>query len=159
MEREPTTRSRNRTELTRGSFSSRSVLAFLACGHPALLRRMAFADRGFSSTTRKHFVTVFLRGAADALNIVVPYAEPGYCSLRPTIAIPGPGSGGRAALDLDGFFALHPSLAPLKPLYDRNELAIVHAVGAADDTGSHFEARDFLGTATPGATSEGRLDR
>ena len=60
-------------------------------------------------------VVIFQRGAADGLNIVVPYREKNYYSMRPTIAIPA-----EPGLDLDGFFGLHPSLAAFKPLYDRD---------------------------------------
>ncbi|HSD10526.1 MAG TPA: DUF1501 domain-containing protein [Candidatus Binatia bacterium] len=148
--------------LTRRSFLARSALTLFSVGVvPGLLRRTALTDRAPFSAKRKVLITVFLRGAADGLNIVVPYAERDYYPLRPTIAVPRPGSHGQAAIDLDGFFALHPSLAPLKPLYDARELAIVHAVGSPDTTRSHFDAQDFMETATPGskATPDGWLNR
>src|SRR2546429_7126353 len=68
--------------------------------------------------SKKQLVVLFQRGAADGLNIVVPFGESNYYRMRPTIAIPQPKRGGAdAAIDLDGFFGLHPSLAPL----DRSE--------------------------------------
>src|SRR6201999_744009 len=81
--------------------------------------------------------------------------------LRPTIAIPAPKSGTESAVDLDGFFGLHPALAPLKPIYDANRLAIVHAVGSPDPTRSHFDAQDYMESGTPGrkATADGWLNR
>ena len=80
---------------------------------PAFLRRAVAAT---PMPNRKRLVVLFQRGAADGLNIVVPFAEPNYYRIRPTIAIPQPRQGGEgAALDLDGFFGLHPSLAPLRP--------------------------------------------
>ncbi len=89
-----------------------------------------------------------------------------YYDLRPTIAIPAPkvgigGPGKDAAIDLDGFFGLHPALAPLKPIYDGSHLAIVHAVGSPDPTRSHFDAQDYMESGTPGrkATSDGWLNR
>jgi uncharacterized protein (DUF1501 family) len=85
-------------------------------------------------------VLVSLRGGVDALNAVVPHGDPDYYRLRPTLAIPRPKAAGPAALDLDGFYGLHPSLAPLVPLWERRELAIVHAVGWPGVSHSHFEA-------------------
>jgi uncharacterized protein (DUF1501 family) len=65
------------------------------------------------------------------------------------------------AIDLDGFFGLHPALAPLKPIYEANKLAIVHAVGSPDPTRSHFDAQDYMESGTPGrkATTDGWLNR
>jgi uncharacterized protein (DUF1501 family) len=93
----------------------------------------AFLQRAIASTPaegKKQLVVLFQRGAADGLNIVVPFAEPNYYRMRPTIAIPQPKrGGGEAALDLDGFFGLHPSLAPLVPMFQKSQLAIVHGAG------------------------------
>ena len=111
---------------------------------------------------RKKLVVLFQRGAADGLNIVVPFAESNYYSVRPSIAIPSPRRGGQgAAIDLDGFFGLHPSLAPLHPLFQKEQLAIVHAVGSPDSTRSHFDAQDYMESGTPGvkSTDEGWLNR
>ncbi len=74
----------------------------------------------------QRLVVIFQRGAADGLNVVVPYREKNYYSMRPSIAIPQ-----NQVVDLDGFFGLHPSLAAFKPLYDQGHLAIVHAVRLA----------------------------
>jgi uncharacterized protein (DUF1501 family) len=126
---------------------------------PAFLQRAVVAT---PMPNRKQLVVLFQRGAADGLNIVVPFAEPNYYRMRPTIAIPQPKrGGGDAAIDLDGFFGLHPSLAPLEPLFHNNQLAIVHAAGSPDPTRSHFDAQDFMESGTPGvkATEDGWLDR
>ena len=106
-------------------------------------------------------VTIFQRGAVDGLNMIVPFGERDYYAARPSIAIARPGSAADAALDLDGFFGLHPRLAPLKPLYDARQLAIVHACGSPDGTRSHFDAQDYMETATPGvkSTQDGWLNR
>jgi uncharacterized protein (DUF1501 family) len=85
-------------------------------------------------------VLISLRGGVDALNAVVPHGDPDYYGLRPTLAIPRPGAPGAATLDLDGFYGLHPALKPLLPLWEHNELAIVHAVGWPGVSHSHFEA-------------------
>ncbi len=127
---------------------------------PAFLQRAIAATP--ATTGKKQFVVVFQRGAADGLNIVVPFAETNYYRLRPSIAIPQPRRGGTdAAIDLDGFFGLHPSLAPLEPLFHKNQLAIVHAAGSPDPTRSHFDAQDFMESGTPGvkATEDGWLNR
>ena len=126
---------------------------------PAFLQRAIAATPG---TGKKQLVVLFQRGAADGLNIVVPFGEPNYYRMRPTIAIPQPRSGATdAAVDLDGFFGLHPSLAPLAPLFQKNELAIVHAAGSPDPTRSHFDAQDFMESGTPGvkSTDDGWLNR
>jgi len=127
---------------------------------PAFLQRAVASTP--STTGKKQFVVLFQRGAADGLNIVVPFGEPNYYRLRPSIAIPQPRrSANDAAIDLDGFFGLHPSLAPLEPLYRGNQLAIVHAAGSPDPTRSHFDAQDFMESGTPGvkATEDGWLNR
>ncbi len=144
--------------ISRRFFLKGSALAMAgAGGAPAWLVRAAARTclRG------KVLVVVFQRGAADGLNIVVPYGDSRYYSLRPTIHVPRPGYGDDAALDLDGFFGLHPSLAPLKPLYDSKALAVVDAVGSPDPTRSHFDAQDFMESGTPGrrATQNGWLNR
>jgi uncharacterized protein (DUF1501 family) len=89
-------------------------------------------------------VVVFQRGGADGLNIVVPHRDCAYYRLRPTLAIPRPGSGADAALDLDGFFGLHPALRPLKPWFDERRLAVVPAAGSPHPTRAHFDAQDRM---------------
>jgi uncharacterized protein (DUF1501 family) len=99
---------------------------------------------------------LFQRGAADGLNIVVPYKEQNYYAMRPSIAIPE-----KEVLDLDGFFGLHPAMAAFKPLYDQGHLAIIHAAGSPDATRSHFDAQDYMESGTPGvkSTADGWLNR
>lgn len=89
---------------------------------------------------RRTLVSVFLRGGLDGLNTVAPYGDDDYYRLRPTLALGPPGSGSDALLRLDALFGLHPSLAPLKPLFDAGELAFVHASGAPHGSRSHFDA-------------------
>ena len=111
---------------------------------------------------RKVLVVIFQRGGADGLNIVVPFGDPAYYEHRPNLAIAAPGKGDEAALDLDGFFGLHPALRPLQPLYKDKHLGIINAVGSPD-TGnrSHFQAQDFMESAAPGnrTISTGWLNR
>jgi uncharacterized protein (DUF1501 family) len=146
---------------TRRLFLKRCGLAFVGLGAaPGLLVRAAAAADG--ARRRRTLVVVLQRGAADALNIVVPHGERGYYDARRTIAIGEPRrSGDLSVLDLDGHFGLHPALEPLVPLWKDGRLAVVHAIGSPDPTRSHFDAQDFLESGTPGrkATEDGWLNR
>ncbi len=148
---------------------------------PAWLSRAAAQG----SPRRKTLVSIFQRGAADGLNIVVPFFEQRYYQLRPSIAIAAPRSGGVApaapiattngivlsssillgsngnpSIDLDGRFALHPQLQSLKPLWDSGQLAIVHATGSPDTSRSHFDAQDFMESGMASTrTNDGWLNR
>ena len=147
-------------------FLRNSALAMVGTGAlPLWLERAARGAEvtsGSGGQRRKVLVAIFQRGAADGLNIVVPHGEPAYYDLRPTINVPRPAAGNdAAALDLDGFFGLHPSLAPLKPLWAKQQLAVIHATGSPDPTRSHFDAQDYMESGTPGlkATADGWLNR
>ena len=150
---------------TRRIFLRNSALAMVGVGAAPLWLRRALCATDAPSPRKKVLVAIFLRGAADGLNIVVPHAEKRYYELRPTIAVPRPsratGATEDAAIDLDGFFGLHPALAPLKPVWDRGHLAIIHAAGSPDPTRSHFDAQDFMESGTPGckSTSDGWMNR
>src|ERR1051325_8860901 len=129
---------------------------------PSFLKRaLATTLDGASGARRKTLIAIFQRGAVDGLNVVVPHGESNYYNLRPNIAIPKPNGGAEAALNLDGFFGLHPSMSGFKPLWDSKRLAIVHASGSPDGTRSHFDAQDYMETATPGvkSTQDGWLNR
>jgi uncharacterized protein (DUF1501 family) len=132
--------------------SRRAALSLLAAGSLELATRSARAEAAPVADARNLLVCVFLRGAADGLNIVVPYADRDYYRLRPTIAVARPGKP-NGALDLDGRFGLNPRLQSLKPAYDAGELALVHAIGSPHPSRSHFEAQDAMQTATPGEHS------
>ena len=95
-------------------------------------------------------VNIFLRGGMDGLSVVAPFAEgANYYDVRPTLAVPEPGRA-NGAIDLDGRFGLHPTLAPLKEIYDQQHLAIVHATGSIDPSRSHFDAMTFMEAGVPG---------
>jgi uncharacterized protein (DUF1501 family) len=121
---------------------------------PAFLVRSVMAES--DAHPGRRLVVVFQRGAADGLNVVVPYREKNYYAMRPTIAIPQD-----RVLDLDGVFGLHPALAAFKPLYDQGHLAVIPAAGSPDMTRSHFDAQDYMESGTPGvkSTTDGWLNR
>ncbi len=144
---------------TRRAFLGRGGLALVSFGlAPRSLARLA----PLANSRGKTLVVLFQRGACDGLNTVIPYADRGYRAARPSIAIPVPRGNARdAALDLDGFFGLHPALLPLLPLWKDGSLGIVHAIGSPDPTRSHFDAQDFMESGTPGikSTQDGWLNR
>ena len=144
---------------TRRTFLKAGGCALIAYSSaPRFLMRTARA----AETSGKVLVAVFQRGAVDGLSMVMPHGDPGYAAARPSIGLkpPKPGESDRA-IDLDGFFALHPSLAPLAPLWESRALAVVHACGSPDTTRSHFDAQDYMESGTPGikSTPDGWLAR
>lgn len=154
--------------MNRRFFLTSSGIALASLGvtlsTPSFLERVV-AGQTLNSITggkRKTLIAIFQRGAVDGLNMVVPHGEKNYYELRPSIAIPKPEvNNSDASIDLDGFFGLHPSMSSFKPLWDSKRLAIVHAVGSPDNTRSHFDAQDYMESATPGvkSTTDGWLNR
>src|SRR2546426_756394 len=140
---------------------------FLRCGACSLVAlagppRFLVRTAAAAAAGGKVLVAVFQRGAVDGLSMVVPYGDPAYAAARQSIALRPPKRGeSDRALDLDGFFALHPGLAPLVPLWEHRSLAIVHACGSPDTTRSHFDAQDYMESGTPGvkSTPDGWLAR
>ena len=148
--------------LKSGSVALASVGMSLSA--PGFLQRaiMGHERNAITGGKRKTLIAIFQRGAVDGLNMIVPFGESDYYSLRPSIAIPKAQAGNEeAAISLDGFFGLHPAMASLNPLWDSKRLAIVHASGSPDNTRSHFDAQDYMESATPGvkSTSDGWLNR
>lgn len=142
---------------SRRVFIKSGAMAMLTLGFaPSFLGRAAAAPTG----RKKLLIAIFQRGAVDGLNMVVPYGDADYYRARPSIAIARPGADD-GAIDLDGFFGLHPRMATFKPLWDRGELAIVHASGSHDTTRSHFDAQDYMESGTPGvkSTRDGWMNR
>src|SRR5262245_33659219 len=137
--------------LSRRYFIRSSAIAVAGAGFaPSWMLRAASIQ---SETRRKILIAIFQRGAADGLNIVVPFSDKRYYELRPTIAIPEPGKP-NGALDLDGHFGFHPSLQALKPLWTAGQLALIHASGSPDPNRSHFEAQDYMESGTPGRIAD-----
>lgn len=145
--------------LDRRDFLRRAAL--LGATGVVMLGPGAWAARALAGdSSRKRLVVVFMRGAVDGLNVVVPYGEPKYYDARPTLAIARAGGEG-AVIDLDGFFGLHPALASLEPQWRDGTLAFVHACGSPDPTRSHFDAQDYMESGTPGvkSTADGWMNR
>jgi uncharacterized protein (DUF1501 family) len=149
------------TDRRRRSFVKGGALALVALGAaPRFLVRTALAQE--RAGRPKILVAIFQRGAVDGLSMVVPHGDPDYYAARGSIAIARPARGAAdTSVDLDGFFGLHPGLAPLKPLWDDRRLAVVHACGSPDTTRSHFDAQDYMESGTPGvkSTPDGWLAR
>ncbi len=146
-----------RTLASRRGFIKGGALALVGTSViPGFLLRSVMAEANIAATNKKKLVVLFQRGAADGLNIVVPYQEKNYYAMRPTIAIQQ-----KDVLDLDGRFGLHPAMAAFKPLYEQGHLAIIHAAGSTDTTRSHFDAQDYMESGTPGvkSTNDGWLNR
>src|SRR5580692_3471206 len=143
--------------LTRRFFVKGSALVMAGTGAvPAWLGRAAAATQG----KRKTLVAIFQRGAADGLSVVAPFGDKRYAELRPTIGVRAPGNPqGQNSIDLDGFFAMHPQMEALKPLWQKQQLAIVQATGSPDPSRSHFDAQDFMESGTPGEKGNGWLNR
>ena len=131
---------------TRRTFLKLSGLAAV----PAVAPRLAFAEHGKAASNADTVVVVFARGGMDGLNAIVPHGDADYYRLRPTVGIPRPGSAAGAALNLDGFFGLHPSMASLMPLYQAGRFAAVHATGFLLGSRSHFDCQDFMERAALG---------
>lgn len=151
--------------MNRRFFLKSGSIAFASMGMslsaPSFLERVVMGNT-VNGGKRKTLIAIFQRGAVDGLNMVVPFGEAGYYASRPSISIPKPESGNaEAAIDLDGFFGLHPGMSSFKPLWDSKRLAIIHAAGSPDNTRSHFDAQDYMESATPGikSTRDGWLNR
>lgn len=138
--------------LTRRNFLKLSGFSALTgLIRPGLQPRVAFNTTS-DGPAGDILICIFLRGAMDGLNAVVPFAEARYHDLRPTIAIPDPNQP-QGAVDLDGFFGLHPALEPLKDIYAEEDMAFVHSSGSPDPSRSHFTAQDYMERGAPGDLS------
>ncbi len=132
----------------------------LMAAAPEFLHQFANAAVNNAAGKKKVLVTIFQRGAVDGLNMIVPHGESEYYNLRPNIAVPPP-KNTNGAVDLDGFFGLHPSLKPLESFWQSKQLAVIHSAGSPDNTRSHFDAQDYMESGTPGvkSTRDGWLNR
>src|SRR5687767_8246271 len=120
---------------------SLASFGFMAAA-PEFLHQFANAQTANGYGRKKVLVTIFQRGAVDGLNMIVPHGESEYYNLRRSIAIKKPNEAG-GAVDLDGFFGLHPSMKPLEKFWLDKKLAVITATGSPDNTRSHFDAQDY----------------
>lgn len=136
--------------IKRGAAMSGALAAQAAL--PAWMPRFAFAPQQ-QAPRGDVLVSIFLRGGADTLNVIVPHGEEAYYQARPQLAIPRPddSSAELRVIDLDGFFGLHPALSPLLPIFQTGEMMAVHNTGSPHETRSHFEAMDYMERGTPGS--------
>ena len=151
--------------MDRRFFVKQSGIALASVGAmgmaPAFLRQFANAATVNDAFGKKKIlVTVFQRGAVDGLNMVVPFGDSDYYSIRRNIAVPRAGKND-GAINLDGFFGLHPALSTLEKHWKDKNLAIINSAGSPDNTRSHFDAQDYMESGTPGykATRDGWLNR
>lgn len=144
---------RRRSFLTAAGLATGGMLLPIGCNSWV-------AQQVNNSNNPKRLVVIFLRGAIDGLNIVIPHQAEEYYEARPTIALPYPQEA-NGTLDLDGFFGLHPQLQDLLPFWQRQQLAFVHACGSPVLERSHFQAQDYLENGTPGNknTPDGWMNR
>lgn len=152
MQKQTQTYCREYGQLTRRQFMSggmQSAAAMLfgrsLVAMPSWMPQVALADPHVGPRGDT-LVCIFLRGGADGLNIVVPHGDADYYAQRPTLNIPRPDDAKASlrALNLDGFFGLHPSLSALMPLYLAGNLTFVHATGSSNASRSHFEAQAVM---------------
>ena len=141
--------------ISRRLFLKNGAMALASVGFapmfgPTFLRSTAFGETT-AQKRKKVLICIFQRGAADGLNIVVPHGDKDLYTHRPGFAVARPSSANnQSALDLDGFFGLHPALAPFLPIFKDGHLAAIQACGSPDGTRSHFDAQDFMEAGEPG---------
>jgi uncharacterized protein (DUF1501 family) len=113
-----------------------------------------------NSGSQARIVVIMLRGAMDGLSLLSPYGDTNYFQSRSSIAIAKPGETD-GSIALNNLHGLHPAFAPLMPYWESKQLAFIHASGSHDTTRSHFDAQDYMESATPGrkSTPDGWLNR
>lgn len=121
---------------------------------------IVFSVKSAHAAQGKVLINIFQRGGCDGLNVVVPFGEDRYYELRPTIAIARPDSGDSgAALNLDGFFGLHPSMSGLHSMFQQGRLAIMPATHYPDGSRSHFDSQHFIESGQRVRSNSGWMNR
>ena len=142
--------------LNRRNFLARSALIGCSLAASPLLTPVSLA----ATPGDNWLVVILLRGGMDGLDVVRPYGDPAYAALRGDAGL----GAEDPAIDLDGYFALHPALRPLMPLWERGQLGFAHAVSTPyRDKRSHFDGQDLLeaglSTLDGGISRDGWLNR
>ncbi|WP_386625227.1 DUF1501 domain-containing protein [Sulfitobacter geojensis] len=139
--------------LSRRDILTRAGVIGCSLAASPLLTPVTFASAPWDT----RLVVIILRGGMDGLDVVRPVGDPAYAALRPRLGQ------GKSGLDLDGYFALHPALAALMPLWRAQELGFCHAVSTPyRDKRSHFDGQDMLEAGTDtlaGGVRDGWLNR
>jgi uncharacterized protein (DUF1501 family) len=144
-----------RRDFLRYLAAASAATATFAYSNP-LRPRLRFAK----AATGKTLVVIFQRGGCDGVNTVIPFGDPFYAALRPTIGIAAPNAANpNAALNLNGFFGLHPGLQALMPIYQAGDLAVLPAVQYPNASQSHFDGQFNIETAYPDHGVDGWLNR
>ncbi len=138
-------------DFTRSRLSRRSLLQGAAAVGGSMAVTQLFGDALMQATFAgtpggNTMVVISLRGGIDGLGVVVPHADPGYYSARPSTAVPV-----GSLLCKDAMFGLHPAMAPLEPLWQSGELAAIQATGLRVPNRSHFAAIEEVEDAAPGS--------
>ncbi|HIA37910.1 MAG TPA: DUF1501 domain-containing protein [Planctomycetes bacterium] len=153
-------KNKNKFETSRRRFLQGVGAATVASQVPAFARTFEVGQAvpaAIGANSEKSIVCIFLRGAADGLNMIVPYGDSSYEGHRPTLAM----DLDDGLIRLDSTFALHPALAPLESLYKSKRFAPIVCAGSTHATRSHFDAQDWMEFAAPGNRTmrEGWLNR
>ena len=125
----------------RGFLATSASAAALAATAPAWLPRVSVAS-SYNSSVRDVVISIYLRGGIDGMSALVPWGDAAYYAARPTLNVPRPDStAAQKAIDLNGFFGMHPAMASLQTAYNNQHLLFLHAAGSTDTTRSHFDAQ------------------
>jgi len=143
-------------ELSRRQFLTSAAAGVSAAAvFPAWLPKIVMSKNYASN--RDIIVSVFMRGGADGLSLVAPFADANYYTSRSTIAIPRPdATAGTKGVNLDGFFMFPQAMAGdaagnggLMPAFKATDLLVVHATGQLNNSRSHFDAQRYMEVGKP----------
>jgi len=111
---------------------------------PVLSQLLVSTSSAVENASKHTLVCVFLRGGADTLNLVVPFADDHYYNTRPSLAVKAPGLDPDCAIKLDEHYAFHPAMKPLEAAFKDGRLGLLQGVGTDSTSGSHFECQDQM---------------
>ena len=158
---------------TRRQFMKQTGALAIGAAGLGLSPNLAFGEPGSGGRGKPTLVVLYLRGGSDTLSALIPYGDQTYYNIRPTIAVPAPGTApgsapgsagvapGQTVIPLSRHFGFHPAMRGLARLYKKKLMAPIINAGSTHPTRSHFDAQDFMERAAPGIKSvtEGWLNR